>query len=55
MTTYISMNLIKDSMNEIILPSIINLSTPSGIIPNQVKFSRVIPLFKSGEQDTIVF
>ena len=51
----ISMNSIKDSMNEIIFPSIINLFTLSGIVPNQVKFSRIIPLLKSGEQDTIVF
>ena len=42
-------------MNEIIFPSIINLFPLSGIVPNQVKFSRIIPLLKSGEQDTIIF
>ena len=49
----ISMNLIKDSIDEIIFPitSIINLSITSGIVPNQLKIARVIPLFKSGEQD----
>ena len=49
----ISMNLIKDSIDKIIFPitSIINLSITSGIVPNQLKIARVIPLFKSGEQD----
>ena len=49
----ISMNLIKDSVDKIIFPitGIINLSITSGIVPNQLKIARVIPLFKSGEQD----
>ena len=49
----ISMNLIKDSIDKIIFPitSIINLSITSGIVPNLLKIARVIPLFKSGEQD----
>ena len=49
----ISMNLIKDSIDKIIFPitSIINLSITSGIVPNQLKISLVIPLFKSGERD----
>ena len=49
----ISMNLIKDSIDKIIFPitSIINLSITSGIVPNQLKIARVIPLFKSGERD----
>ena len=49
----ISMNLIKDSIDKIIFPitGIINLSITSGIVPNQLKIARVIPLFKSGEQD----
>ena len=33
------------------ITSIINLSVTSGIVPNQLKIARVIPLFKSGEQD----
>ena len=47
------MDLIKDSIDKIIFPitSIINLSITSGIVPNQLKIARVIPLFKSGEQD----
>ena len=47
------MNLIKDSIDKIIFPitGIINLSITSGIVPNQLKIARVIPLFKSGEQD----
>ena len=47
------MNLIKDPIDKIIFPitSIINLSITSGIAPNQLKIARVIPLFKSGEQD----
>ena len=49
----ISMNLIKDSIDIIISPltCIINLSITSGIVPKQLKIARVIPLFKSGEQD----
>ena len=49
----IPMNLIKDSIDKMIFPitSIINLSITSGIVPNQLKIARVIPLFKSGEQD----
>ena len=47
------MNLIKDSIDKMIFPitSIINLSITSGIVPNQLNIARVIPLFKSGEQD----
>ena len=47
------MNLIKESIDIIILPltCIINLSITSGIVPKQLKIARVIPLFKSGEQD----
>ena len=49
----IYMNLVKDSIDKIIFPitSIINLSITSGIVPNQLKIARVIPLFKSGEQN----
>ena len=49
----ISMNLIKDSIDKKNFPitSIINLSITSGIVPNQLKNARVIPLFKSGERD----
>ena len=47
------MNLIKNSIDKIIFPvtSIINLSITSGIVPNQLKMARVIPLFKYCEQD----
>ena len=47
------MNLIKESIDIIITPltCIINLSVTSGIVPKQLKIARVIPLFKSGEQD----
>ena len=46
------MNLIKDSIDKKNFPitSIINLSITSGIVPNQLKIARVIPLFKSGER-----
>ena len=49
----ISMNLIKETINLVISPlaSIINLSITSGIVPKQLKIARVIPLYKSGEQD----
>ena len=49
----ISMNLIKETVNLVISPlvSIINLSITSGIVPKQLKIARVIPLYKSGEQD----
>ena len=33
------------------LTCIINLSINSGIVPKQLKIARVVPLFKSGEQD----
>ena len=47
------MNLIKESIDITISPPtcIINLSITSGIVPKQLKISRVIPLFKSVEQD----
>ena len=47
------MKLIKNSIDKIIFPitSIIKLSITSGIVPNQLKIPRVIPLFKSGERD----
>ena len=49
----ISINLIKDSIDIIISPLTcsINLSITSGIVTKQLKIARVIPLFKSGEQD----
>ena len=49
----IPMNLIKYSIDKTIFPvtSIINLTITSGIVPNQLKIARVIPFFKSGEQD----
>ena len=47
------MNLIKESIDIIISPltSMINLSITSGIVRKQLKIARVIPSFKSGEQD----
>mgnify|MGYP002259958632 FL=1 len=33
------------------LTRIINLSLSSGIVPKQLKIARIIPLFKSGDQD----
>ena len=48
------MNLIKDSIDKtknFPTTSIINLSITSGIVPNQLKIARVIPLFKSGKWD----
>ena len=49
----IPISLTEDFIDKIIFPitSIINLSITSGIVPNQLKIARVIPLFKSGEQD----
>ena len=47
----ISMWLVKDS-NEFItrpLVHIMNLSISSGIVPDQLKIVRVLPIFKSGE------
>ena len=32
---------------------LVNLSITSGIVPNQLKIARVIPLFKSGERDIV--
>ena len=43
--------LVKDSNEFIIRPlvHIMNLSISSGIVPDQLKIARVLPLFKSGE------
>ena len=50
----INMNLVKESINLIIKPlaHIFNLSLSSGIVPDQMKIARVIPLFKSGDKST---
>ena len=47
------MNLVKESIDIIVSPltCIIHLSITPGIVPKQLKIARVIPLFKSGEQD----
>ena len=37
------------------LTRIINLSLSSGIVPKQLKIARIIPLFKSGDQDLYAF
>ena len=50
----INMNLVKESISLIIKPltHIFNLSLSSGIVPDQMKIARVIPLFKSGDKST---
>jgi len=47
----ISMNVVKGSFNLICAPLtyIINLSHSSGVVPQEMKIARVIPLFKSGD------
>ena len=47
----ISMNVVKESFNLICAPLIyiINLSLISAVVPQEMKFARVIPLFKSGD------
>ena len=48
----ISMNVVKESFNLICAPLtyIINLSLNSGLVPQEMKIARVIPLFKSGDK-----
>ena len=48
----ISMNVVKESFNLICAPLtyIINLSLNSGVLPQEMKIARVIPLFKSGDK-----
>ena len=48
----ISMNVVKESVNLICAPltHIINLSLNSGVVPQEMKIARVIPLFKSGDK-----
>ena len=49
----ISMSSIKDTIDLISSPlmHLINLSIRSGIVPDQLKIARVIPLYKTGERD----
>ena len=46
----ITKNVVKDTIAFIIIPLtyIINLSLSNGVVPDQLKIARVIPLFKSG-------
>jgi hypothetical protein len=50
----IPMSVIKQSINLISIPiaHIMNLSINHGIVPNEMKIARVIPLFKSGDYGT---
>ena len=50
----VSMDLVKDCANLICRPitHIVNLSIASGIVPDQLKIARVIPLFKSGDKSS---
>ena len=47
----ISMNVVRESFNLICAPLtyIINLSLNSGVVPKEMKITRVIPLFKPGD------
>ena len=46
----VTMDVVKQTINLIIAPltHIMNLSLSSGLVPEQMKVARVIPLFKSG-------
>ena len=48
----IPMAIIKRSINSISSPltHIVNLSIIHGIVPNELKFARVVPIFKSGDK-----
>ena len=48
----ISMSIIKRSINSISSPltQIVNLSIIHGIVPNELKIARVVPIFKSGDK-----
>ena len=52
----VCMDLVKDCANLICRPltHIIYLSIVSGIVPDQLKSARVIPLFKSGDKSTFI-
>ena len=47
----ITVNVVKETVDVIIQPLtyIIDLSLSSGVVPDQMKIARVIPLFKSGD------
>ena len=51
----IHMDVIKSTIDLISKPlaRVINLSMASGIVPNELKITRVIPLFKSGDQGSL--
>ncbi len=51
----ISMNLLKNCINEIISPlkHIIDLSFKYGTIPDQMKIAKIVPIFKSGDPRNI--
>jgi len=50
----VSLDLFKDCIYLIFCPltHLINLSIISGVVPDQLKIARVIPLFKSGDKST---
>lgn len=49
----IHIDVVKQNIDTISKPltRIINLSLSSGIVPKQLKIARIIPLFKSGDED----
>ena len=48
----VSSKLLKDTINEIVLPitHIINQSLVKGIVPNEMKIAKVIPIYKTSDQ-----
>ena len=51
----ISSNLLKESINNIINPitNIINKSFECGVVPDEMKIAKVIPIYKSSDRNSI--
>ena len=47
----VSMTTVKQAIGIISIPNVINLSIKSGVAPDKLKIARVVPMYKSGEDN----